>query len=98
MKLSKAQQEILKNAKASIDKAREQDFLTFVGGNADYFKKDPGLEAKCKKWYEDTKNGITEVACNSKTIKKLEELGLIKIIYDSNGEHYGRDIIKVLNY
>lgn len=50
------------------------------------------------KYYEDKKNGIVLTMCNSRTLKKLEEYGLIKIIEDSNGSHFGIDTVKVLNY
>ena len=48
--------------------------------------------------YNDRKNGITVTMCNSRTLYKLQELGLIEIIEDSNGEKFGVDHIKVLNY
>lgn len=56
-----------------------------------------------KKYYEERYNmnrdGIDYLCrANSKTIKKLEDLGLITIIYDSNGETYGFDRIKINNY
>ena len=51
-----------------------------------------------KEYYENEKNGIVLTHCNSRTLEKLESLGLIEIIYDSNGSDYGIDEIKVLNY
>lgn len=49
--------------------------------------------------YEMNKNGIDYLChASSSTIKKLEMLGLIEIIKDSNGEYYGLDQIKILNY
>lgn len=48
--------------------------------------------------YENIKNGIVRCHTSSKTIQKLEKLGLIEIIRDSNGEWYGLDTIKILNY
>lgn len=53
---------------------------------------------KYRRYYENERNGIVLTHCNSKTIAKLESLGLIEIIRDSNGESYGLDTIKVLNY
>lgn len=51
------------------------------------------------KRYEMNRNGIDFLChASSATIKKLEKLGLIEIVYDSNGEFYGFDHIKVLNY
>lgn len=55
-------------------------------------------KAKRIKEYENEKSGITLTYCNSRTLEKLQELGLIKIIYDSNGEKFGIDRIKLLNY
>lgn len=49
--------------------------------------------------YEWNRNGIDYLChASSKTIIKLEELGLIEIIKDSNGEYYGFDQIRILNY
>lgn len=48
--------------------------------------------------YEERKNGIALVTCNSRTLYKLVEYGLIEIVEDSNGESYGIDKVKVLNY
>lgn len=49
-------------------------------------------------YYENERNGIVLTRCNSRTLVKLEQLGLIEIIFDSNGASYGLDTIKVLNY
>ena len=52
------------------------------------------------KIYEMYKNGF-DCYCHATkgTIKKLESLGLIKIIEDSSGaKYYGFDIIKIINY
>lgn len=48
--------------------------------------------------YEERLNGIALVTCNSRTLYKLVEYGLIEIVKDSNGESYGIDKVKVLNY
>lgn len=49
--------------------------------------------------YEMNRNGIDYLChASSATIKKLQNLGLIEIIRDSNGEYYGFDTIKILNY
>ena len=109
MKLSKAQQEVLDQAKASIDFARsatyfdwlkkayrletDEDCMRNIEESKKYFGYDYGARR-----YEEDRNGITIVHCNSKTLYKLEELGLIEIIEDSKGQTYGIDTIKVLNY
>lgn len=51
-----------------------------------------------KEYWQRERDGIVLTRCNSKTIKKLEEYGLVKIIYDSNGESYGIDTVQILNY
>ena len=51
-----------------------------------------------KDYWERERNGVVLTRCNSKTLKKLEEYGLIKIIYDSNGESLGIDTVQILNY
>ena len=51
-----------------------------------------------KKYWEDERNGIVLTHCNSRTLAKLEQLGLIEIIEDSNGQTFGIDTVKVLNY
>lgn len=51
-----------------------------------------------KKTYENTKNGFVRTSCNSRTLAKLAEYGLIEIISDSKGHVYGIDEVKVLNY
>lgn len=48
--------------------------------------------------YQERLNGIALVTCNSRTLYKLVEYGLIEIINDSKGESYGIDKVKVLNY
>ena len=53
---------------------------------------------KYGKYYEEEKNAIVLIRCNSRTLTKLEQMGLIEIIYDSNGSSFGIDTIKVLNY
>lgn len=51
-----------------------------------------------KDYWQAYRDGKVLTHCNSKTLCKLESLGLIEIIYDSNGESYGLDWIKVLYY
>ena len=48
--------------------------------------------------YEEAKNGVVITSCNSRTLWKLKEMGLIEILRDSTGETYGIDKIKVLDY
>jgi len=56
------------------------------------------LKCYLKKYWEEHRNGIVLTHCNSRTLAKLEEYGLIKIIEDSNGEQFGIDTVQVLNY
>lgn len=97
MKLSKAQAKVIDWMKYVIDGARNNDIKTYAGGSWDYIHH-PGHLEKIERMYEENRNGIVEIRCNSKTLVKLEEMGLIEIIYDSNGEHFGVDKAKLLNY
>jgi hypothetical protein len=45
-----------------------------------------------------TKGIYRSIRVNSKTLVKLEKMGLIEILYDSNGDRFGIDRIKILNY
>lgn len=53
-----------------------------------------------EKRYQMNINGIDYLChASSATIKKLEKVGLIEIVYDSNGaKNCAFDIIKILNY
>lgn len=48
--------------------------------------------------FENHKNGIVYAWGNSRSLKRLELLGLIEIIKDAGGVRHGIDTIKVLNY
>jgi len=119
MKLSKAQAEVLEDAKKRIDFARSNSFFDWYMPTAsnyivknihtpdeldDYLSSRIGRGGFTMKElsmanYEMLRNGIDYLChANSKTILKLEELGLIEVLKDSNGEHYGLDVIKILNY
>lgn len=113
MKLSKAQKAVLDNAKSRIDFAREAKYFDWVKKGFLPYKKNAtdadvldliehdkkifGYDYIAKK-YEEEKSGITLAQCNSKTLYKLQEFGLIEIIEDSKGQTCGIDTIKVLNY
>lgn len=109
MKLSKAQEDVLNRAKQEIDKARAcKDFADYYEKYEKLFIKydtvedfkngSPEYYENVKRGYEKQVDGIAGVHCNTRTIKKLEELGLIEILYDSTGSAVGLDEIKVLNY
>ncbi len=49
-------------------------------------------------YWEAKRNAVVLTHCNTKTLQKLEKLGLIEILEDSTGECYGIDTVKVLNY
>lgn len=103
-KLTKAQNEVLEDAKKHIDKARTLTYREWlIDMNSYYLYHEDALEEAIQKqeyanYYENEKNGIVLTHCNSRTLKKLESLGYIEIIEDSTGESYGIDVIKVLNY
>lgn len=61
-------------------------------------EKDASGDGYWAKSYEKEKSGITLVSCNSRTLYKLSEFGLIEIIHDSKGSSYGIDTVQVLNY
>ena len=100
-KLSKAQQKVMDEAKRDIDEARKMDYPEWLASHSSI--RESSL-AKCiaegylKESWEEHRNGIVLTHCNSKTLIKLEELGLIEIIEDSKGRSYGIDTVKVLNY
>ena len=119
MKLSKAQEEVINNAKARIDFARTQNFfgwyMGYYAGNYErknihtpeeldaYLENRTGRDNRTMKdltteRYQNAINGIVPCIANSRTLKKLEELGIIEIIYDSNGDRLGLDEIRILNY
>ena len=101
MKLSNAQQKIMDKAKADIDFARKTDYPEWLGKNScvreDAFEK-AVEEGYLKEYWEAERRAEVLTHCNTKTLRKLVEYGLIEIIEDSTGENYGIDTIKVLNY
>lgn len=110
-KLSPAQQKIMDKATKEIDNARECATFEeyFINHLAWRFNGRYNTPEKMKandkegwdlhnKYYEKLKVGITLTMCNSKSLAKLEQFGLIEIIFDSTGQTTGIDEIKVLNY
>ena len=91
MKLSNAQQKVMDEAKETIDYARTHTLYEWAGG-IESFAED------YKEYYENNRKGIVLTRCNSKTLEKLENLGLIEILYDSKNKKDGIDHVKVLNY
>lgn len=52
-----------------------------------------------KKYYEQEKQGVVLTMCSGATLKKLENLGLIEVIYNStNTGSYSIDTVKILNF
>jgi len=104
MKLSKAQEKVMEDAKKQIDEARSMDYPEWLKhGNGYYEDHEDAWNkavAKCylKKYWEEHRNGIALTHCNSRTLAKLEEYGLVKIIEDSKGEQFGIDTVQILNY
>jgi len=118
MKLSKAQEEVINNAKAKIDLARTLNFfdwyMGYYAGNYEsknihtpeeldaYLENRIGRDNRTMKdlteeRYQNARNGIVSCIANSRTLKKLEEMGIIEILYDSNGDRLGLDEIRILN-
>ena len=119
MKLSKAQEEVINNAKTKIDFARTLNFFdwymenyagNYIRNNIHtpeeldaYLENRIGRDNRTMKdlWeedYQNTRNGIVHCIANSRTLKKLEEMGIIEIVYDSNGDRLGLDTIRIKNY
>jgi len=109
MTLSKTQQQVMEKAKREIDEARtyetyEEYFLATNHCNNDYNTPDKYKEKDLNGWegskayWHWVREAKVLTHCNSKTLEKLEKLGLIEILKLTTGEHYGIDLIKVLNY
>lgn len=112
MKLSKAQQRVMDYAKTSIDKARSfADFETYFdevhakhfNGMYNSAEKLKARDRKSFEWWrklwEAEKDAIVLTGnVNSRTLYKLQELGLIEIIDDGKNRSSGIDRIKVINY
>lgn len=105
MKLTAAQEKVLIEARAKIDAARKYDYAEwFRRTQAKYYREDyiekAISENYLKKNWEAEKQGLVLTHCNSRTLEKLQMLGLIEILYDSkyDGHSYGIDTIKILNY
>ena len=109
IKLSVAQQKVMDQAHSDIYKAREcataEEWFTkykaFRYGNCtpeEFKTNNPEYWAEViVKSYNRGCNGIVLTHCSSKTIAKLEKLGLIEIIHNSCGTNYGIDVVKVLD-
>lgn len=108
-KLSNYQQKTLDDAKHQIDNARACEtvyeyVIKHAGSLQDRFKYHlddyPELLSKYTKWWNEHKSGIVLVNSNIRTIQKLEQLGLIKVVKVEEGRHTGYvlDRIQVLNY
>lgn len=108
MKLTAAQTKILETAKKEIDLARALDYPDwlkatnhFYAGTTEYQKKcfrEAVEKGEYKNYWEAERAGIVLAHCNSRSLKKLAEAGLVEIIYDSTGEYFGIDTIKIINY
>lgn len=102
IKLTPAQQKVMNEAYKDIDLARNNSYEAWVRktvrGMTDEYIEEAIWTGNRRDWYEDRKNGRVLTHCNTKTLRKLEEMGLIKIIEDSTGSTWGIDTVKVLNY
>lgn len=111
MQLSKKQQDVLNVAKRKIDFARAHSFYDWY--RLAYRELAASVEeilAKVRRTreifgfdydrmvYEDGRNGVVHVRCDGRTIRRLEKLGMIRILEDSTGTTTHYDRIQVLNY
>lgn len=97
-KLSKTQQRVLNEAKEQIDYARNHTLMEWSAKENHFTSVTRIIEEYAEKYgeaYENEKKGIVLAHCDSKTIRALENLGLIEIMNDGG---LGIDTIKVLNY
>lgn len=109
IKLSAAQQKVMDIAHEEIRQARECDTVEewFEKYKSAFYGNITSKEFKMQNensWnavyvenYEMNKKGIVLTMCNSKTLEKLSQLGLIEILHDSCGKAYGVDKIKILD-
>ena len=102
-KLSKAQEQVMKDAYKDIDKARSMTYPEWFKETQSHGLRENAIpryieNEYLKEYWEDARNGIVLTHCNSRTIRKLAELGLVEIVRDSSGESFGIDTIKILNY
>lgn len=104
MKLSGAQKEIIEKAHNEIDFARTHTIiewatkcLGYLGRELEEYEIDrvESYANDYKKYYEREKNGIVLCRANSRTIKKLEEMGFVEIL-EVGGSF--PDTLKILNY
>lgn len=100
MKLSKAQEKVIDEAKRQINEARESDFVEWCGSNYKHIDEYDGYREKLERMYKENRDGVVEVHCNSRTLYSLENFGLIEIIHDSknDGGEIQIDKIRLLNY
>ena len=100
-KLSNAQVAVIEQAKKDIDKARNLSFedwcKTFCRYEM-YLSEYLESEWWLNRYNKDKAGTVLVSDVNSRTLIKLEQLGMIKIVYDSNGTHSGIDEITLLNY
>lgn len=111
IKLSKAQQKTLNDAKEEIDKARKyntfEDYFinelskgynNYYNTPEKYQENDIKSYNQLKKYWENKKEAIVLTRSKTETLKKLESLNLIEIIKINTSKGTRVDTIKVLNY
>lgn len=109
MKLSKAQTKVMETAKSNIDEARSINFHDWYrihfnskGESDDQIdekiakdEKAYNMEGYYHGRYEEERNGITLVMANTKTLKKMVEMGLIELVEEGG---FYPDKIRIINY
>jgi hypothetical protein len=110
MKLTKAQQKTIDDAKTTIDKSRKYNTYEeyFINEESKYYNNQFNTPEKFKEkninqwnsmvdYWESYKKAIVLTQSKTETLKKLESLGLIEIIRIDNCNSR-IDKIKILNY
>ena len=110
MKLSKAQQKTIDNAKTTIDKARKYNTYEeyFINEESTHWNNQFNTPEKFKEqnitqwnsminYWNMYRESIVLTCSKTETLKKLESLGLIEII-DIDNRNSRIDKVKILNY
>lgn len=106
--MSAAQQKVMDRAYQDIREAREcatveewyskYRAICYANSTAEEFKEQNGdmWDSFIAPRYNELRECVVLTSCNSRTLAKLEKVGLIEILHDSNGVRFGIDKVRVL--